>query len=47
MSKWSLEEFGGRSIKKVKNVGKEKAVKFKNKYEQLKSQEANNVRSKK
>ena len=47
MSKWSLEEFGARSIKKVKNVGKEKAVKLKNKYEQLKSQEANNVRSKK
>lgn len=47
MSKWSLEEFGARSIKKVKNVGKEKAVKFKNKYEQLKSQEANYVRSKK
>lgn len=39
MSKWSLEELGAQSIKKVRNVDKAKALRFKNKYKQLKREE--------
>lgn len=46
MSKWSLEELGERSIRKVRSISKSKALKFKNKYTVLKSQEANHVRGK-